>query len=191
MALYKTALRMAHDTTWSNRRKWSTTFYLEAASSAAAAAAMVGAWSLTLRNATDASVFAYEVYATDLVPGTSDYTVQPIVQSQQRGVRASPGGEKYLLKACIAVTLAVPNSRPSRKFWRMGLHEADVFNGVVVDPAVAALVQSWFNELVSELAITILDPDGQPVTGVQKTYLTTREFGRYAGNEVPDPPPVG
>lgn len=190
MALFKTSLRLAHDVTWPNRRKWSNTFYVDAANPAAAAAAIAGAWTLLFRNAADTTIFAYEAYATDMTPGTDVYATVPIAIGNQRGTRVGES-QPYLTKACLAVTLNAVAGRPSRKFWRFGLRETDVENGVSVTSEVATLVRDIFDEALGELSLTFLDPDGQALTSVARITLTTREFGREAGNDVPIPPPVG
>lgn len=191
MALHRVSLRMAHDSTWPNRRKWSNTFYVDTANPAAAAAFVAGVWQLHFRNAADSSVFAYEAHASDMVAGTDNFATVGIPQGFQRGLRAGGSTEKYLTKACIAVTLTAASGRPSRKFWRFGLRETDVVQGASIEAGVTTLITDWFNEALQELATKFLDPDGQILTAVQKTTLTTREFGRDAGNDVPDAPPVG
>lgn len=189
MPLYKVSWRLAHDVTWPQRRKWSNTAYVTAPSSTTAAAAGVAAWVSYLALATDNSVFCYEVYATDLTPGTDDYATQSVPPSQQRGDRATPGGEKYLLKAVATVTINVPGSRPSRKFWRMGLHEADVVNGADLNVATLEALTIGLGQFAGDE--TWADPDGQLYASVGRIHLSTREFGRYAGNDVPSPPALG
>lgn len=191
MTLYKTALRMAHDVTFSQRRRWSTTFYVEAANATAAASAIAVAWNATLKNGCDTRVFAYEVYATDQLPGTEDFAVVGIPASQQRGTIDAGASEAYLLKAAIAVELLVPNSRPSRKFWRPGLRETQVVNGVSVEANTASLVRTAFTNFLTTMGSALKDPDGQTFSGVGKLTLTTRQFGREAGSNLPEPPPVG
>lgn len=192
MPRYRTALRMAHDLTFPQRRKWSTTFFIEAASALEAADLVRAAWVAQLRPGAATSVFAYEVYATDLLPATSDYAVVPVAPGSQRGTFNQLGGvQKYLLKACIAVTLPVTGSRPSRKFWRFGLNEDDVVDGVSLGSVVTTNVANAWTAFVGALGAALVDPQGQAITGVSRLRLTTREFGRTAGADVPEPPPVG
>ena len=188
MPLYKVALRMAHDVTWPQRRKWSTTFYVNAATALTAAQVVGSGWEQHLRNAVDSTVFAYEVYATDLNPASDDYVVLPITAGAQRGLRAGATGDKYLLKAVVAVDLRPAQGRPSRKFWRFGLYEGDVVNGVSIIPAIVSLVEGAFRDWLLSAGSTLVDPDDQQLFFVGKVRLTTREFGRTAGNEVPSPP---
>ena len=189
MPLFRASLRMAHDTTWPSRRKWSNTFYFNVANAAAAAAALVVGWVDHLRNAADETIFAYEVYATDLVPSTSNYVVQPIAPGSRRGTIAiGSRGEVYLPKTSVAVELLVPGSRPSRKFWRPGLREADVENGDTVDPDILLLINTAFEDFVTAASPGLVDPDTEQITAVGQFRLTTREFGRTAGADVPAPP---
>lgn len=191
MALYRTSLRMAHDVTFSQRRKWSNTFYVEAPNATAAAAAVAVGWESALRGGVRANIFAYEVYATDLLPGTEDYDVVTIPSGLARGTIGLQASQNYLLKACLGVVLRVSGSRPSRKFWRCGLNELDVVDGVSVGGTIIDLVENAFGEFLVEMGGALRDPDGQPFEDVGRIYLTTREFGRTAGYDVPEAPPVG
>lgn len=188
MPLFKVLLRQAHDTSWVNRKRWSNAFYVDVANPAQAAAYISGLWQSVLRNAADTSVFAYEVYAADMTVGTDVYHTVAIPPGFQRGLRVAGNNEKYLTKACIAVTLQAASGRPSRKFWRFGLHESDTANGVSVSDAVATLITENFNEVLQEFSTPLRDPDGQELLAVQKLKLTTREFGKTAGSDVPQPP---
>lgn len=191
MPRYQVSFRQAHDNTFPTRRKWSNVLFLDAASSIAAAAAGVGVWLETLRNAQHNTIFCYEVYATDMDPATDDYTVQSVPPGQQRGTLALTGGERYLPKVCMAVTLSVPGSRPSRKFWRVDLYEGDINEGRILNPALVTAATTAFNTLVADDPGFWKDVDGQAITGVRKVTLTTREFGRESTVDVPEPPPVG
>ena len=89
------------------------------------------------------------------------------------------------------MTLLVPDSRPSRKFWRLGLYEGGVVDGVTVAPSLVTAVRDAFVAFIGAFEGALRDPDGQALTGVGRITLTTREFGRTAGSDVPEPPPVG
>lgn len=192
MPLFKASLRFAHDTSWAERKRWSNSFFLDVANVSSAVGALAGAWVSFLRPAVHNTVFAYEVYATDLSEGTEVFQVISIPSGQQRGTMALPNdGEAYLTKACIAVTLNVTGSRPSRKFWRPGLYEGDVEQGRAPSAALASAIQTAFGEFVTGLGEALVDPDGQVISGVGRMKLTTREFGRAAGSDLPVPPPVG
>jgi hypothetical protein len=191
MPIYKTALRMAHDASWPQRKKWSTTFLINTSAASVAAASMVGAWIAYLNAAARSIVFAYEAYATDLNPDTEDFAVQPIPLANQRGLIVTGNEERYLAKACINQRLNVLSSRPSFKFWRPGLVEADVINGVDVSPTLLTAISTAFSAMIEDFEGSLVDPDGQVISTPGKQTLTTREFGRYAGNELPLPPPVG
>lgn len=183
---------MAHDATWPQRRKWTNTYYVEAANPTAAAAAVAVGWTAHLRNAAYRSVFAYEVYATDLAEGTELYAVVGIPTGQQRGTLNAPADqEEYLTKACAAVTLTVPDSRPSRKFWRPGFYEGGIVDGVSIFPSIVTAIREAFEDFIDAFEGQLRDPDGQAITGVGTIKLTTREFGRTAGSDLPEPPPVG
>jgi hypothetical protein len=188
MPVYRANLRMAHDVTWPQRRKWSTTFHMLTANVETAAAALVGEWVTYLRNAASDTIFAYEVYASDMLPGTSDYVVLPIPSGSQRGTIDNGANQPYLLKTAVRVNLNVAGSRPSFKFWRPGLVETQVENGVAITAGLTTAITTAFTNFISDLEGVLVDVDGQPVTTLGAFRLTTREFGRYAGNDVPSPP---
>lgn len=188
MARFKVSLRLAWDIALIPARKWSNTFYLEAANPSAAAAGVVTGWTTYLRNAARTTVYAYEVYASDIVPLTDNYVVQTIPTAQARGSLAVPAADQpYLPKVCIAVPLQVPGSRPSRKFWRPGLYETDITNGVSVGSGMVNAINTSFSQFIGNLGAALVDVDGQPITTVGPLRLTTREFGRESTNLVPAP----
>lgn len=191
MPLYRVAWRQAHDATFATRRRWSNVLYTNAPSSVAAAAAGVVAWETWLRNAQSQTIFCYEVYATDLTVGTEDYTVQAVPSGLQRGSIAPNTGERYMPKVCSAVTLNVPGSRPSRKFWRMDLRESDITEGTILNVNYINGITAAFNALLGDVAAIWTDPDGQVLTSTGRIRLTTREFGRESTVDVPQPPAVG
>lgn len=187
MPLYRVSWRQAHDNTFINRRKWSNVLYLFAATSVEAAAAGVVGWNI-LRAGQTNNVFCYEVNATDLTAGTDDFTTQAVPAANQRGSAPPNSGERYLPKVCMAVTLLVPGSRPSRKFWRVDLHETDISEGVTLNPALVTTVTNAWNNFISIGDGQWVDPDGQELAGVGTVRLTTRQFGRESAVDVPAPP---
>jgi hypothetical protein len=193
MAIYRTSLRMAHDATWNQRKRWTTTFHVQASTAAIAAQSVADAWDTWLRDGTSSIVFAYEVYATDLLAATSDYEVVPIPAGVQRGkvVGSTATSERYLGKACATVTLSVPGSRPSRKFWRFGFTEADVVGGTDLTGPVQTAIGNAFGNFITAMSGALVDPDGQPITSVRSVKFSTRNFGRQAGSDLPLPPAVG
>jgi hypothetical protein len=191
MPLYKTALRMAHDQTWPQRRKWSTTFYVDALTAESAAQVMRANWQGYLRGATRTNVFAYEVYATSATEGDSDYFIETIEPGFQRGDAGAGSGELYRPDVCISVTIPVAGSRPSRKFWRWGLTEGDVTNGVVLAGGISDAVLAGFNDMLLANDGVLVDPQGQNLGSNVVLRLTRRSFGRLAGLNLPEPPPVG
>jgi hypothetical protein len=191
MALYKVALRKAHDVTWPQRRKWSTTFYVSAESAVSAATTIVNAWDDHLKGATRNNVFAYEVYATSVTEGDADYNIQTVPAGIQRGTAGAGSGELYRPDVCVSVTIPVAGSRPSRKFWRWGLTEGDISNGVALGGGIPEAIAGAFNAMLTELAGVLVDPDGQALQSGVVLRLTRRSFGRLAGLNLPEPPAVG
>lgn len=192
MPLYRTSLRLAWDVVGVPQRRWSNTFFLNQSSSLAAASQMVALWDQVLRGAARQRVYAYEAYAVDTNEATDDYAVLPVPVGVQRGTLAGDAGnEAYLPKACMAVTLTVLGSRPSRKFWRPALYEPDVLGGVTLSPTLITAVRTAFEDLIEAAGGSLVDPDGQSIAAVTKLTLTTREFGRESTADVPVPPALG
>ena len=190
--IYRVSIRCAHDTTWAQRRKWSYSFFYESGSSEQAANVFSLTWTEFLRNGHSETVFAYEVFATSVTAGDDLFTTLPIPEGQSRGAVPINGrGEQYLPKAVLSLPLTVPNSRPSRKYARPGFYETDIINGVAVAPSFLFTIRSAWADALEDLAGSLVDPDGQLITGLGVGRLTTREFGRTAGNDVPTPPPLG
>lgn len=192
MPLYVTSLRKSWDIPGITRRKWSNTFYVNAPSAAAAAAALVTAWNTTLRAAATDRVFAYEVYATDLVEGTTDYALQAIAPGSQRGqIPYQTSAEPYDPIVCASVTIPVPGSRPSRKYWRPGLNETDVIGGQALAPALVEAIRTAFNDLIGEFDAIWYDVDGQEWQTPVTVRYTRRRLGRESAENLPSPPPFG
>lgn len=191
MPLFLCALRQAHDLSFANRKKWSTTFWVNGSSPVDTAALVAALWQTDLRSAAHAGVFAYEVYSHDATPGSDIFATVGIPESGQRGTfAASSDAEKYFLSACVRVPLRTLTGRPSFKFWRPGLEEGDVVQGVAVTPGLSDAVIAAFGGALENAEGALVDPDGQVLTAVNNVRLTNRKFGRYASNDLPAAPPV-
>jgi hypothetical protein len=191
MPLFICSLRQAHDAAWPQRRKWSNTFWVNGSSPLDSAALVAAIWQTDLRAASHQSVFAYEVYAHDNTPGTDSFATVGIPESFQRGTIADAGsGERYLTKACVRVPMRTLVGRPSFKFWRPGLHEGEVVAGTTIISSLSDLIIAAFSGAVETAEGQLVDPDGQTFTAIGNVRLTTREFGRYAGNDLPEAPPL-
>lgn len=188
MAIYSVQLRQSHDVPGITRRKWSNVVFFDAPNANAAAAAGVGLWQAYLRNAVRVSVFCYEVYATSLLSGDDDYTVQTVPNADQRGTIAVGAGEPYDPTVCVSVTIRASAGRPSRKFWRPGLWEGDVQSGQAISPALVALVEAAWNNALG--AVAMVDPDGQALSAPVVARYSRRQLGRESAENLPAPPTV-
>lgn len=190
MALQKVSLRISSDNLWLRRAKWSNTFYLDTANPSAAAAAVAAGWIAHLRGAARQSIFAYEVYAATVAAGDSLFSTVTIPAAQQRGnLSLVDVGQQYQFNTCVSVELNVDNSRPSRKFWRPGIYENDVINGVELNTVLIEAIRTSF--IAFNGALDLLDPDSEPIGSVGEVRLTQRKLGRQAGNDLPIPPAYG
>jgi hypothetical protein len=179
---------MAQERSLETVKKWRTTFHVDEATVLAAANRVRIDWEDTLRDHTRQHIFAYEVYATDLDPDSAIYTIIPVTEAQQRGALAT-SAEMYPIEHCLSVTIAVPGSRPSRKFWRFGGLETDYTDGVFSNVSLAALIVDDFNTVIG--GGSYRDLDGELWTGVLKSKASHRRLGRLAGFELPTAPPSG
>lgn len=185
MPLFRAELRLAAERQGTPWRKWRNTFYIVEADAAGAADQCRNAWEVVLRNHCRAFVYAYEVYATDLVPNTSNYVLMPVDTEFQRG-NLDAGSDFYALEHCLAISIAVPNSRPSRKFWRPGLLESDFVDGVFQNTTLRdQIIEDW-NTMIGNNAN--YDVDGEPWTSVLSVKQSIRRLGRTAPFSVPAGP---
>lgn len=193
MAVYAVQLRQAQGGgTHPNVFKYSNVFYVN--ESTAAEAATQG---LTIWNEMKAAIFeyayCYSIYATDLVPSTTNYYQFAVPEGQQRGLLAYTG-DPFVVHPiiCGRVDLLVPSSRPSRKFVR-GAYASDVFanGGRAFIGTYTTLLQDAFASAVSETGGAMCDVDGQTISSAIAIGVTTHELGRDAYNDLPSPPPLG
>lgn len=184
MALFKVVLRQAITGSAADY-KWSNLWYVEAASVSEAADIGIEMWADALKDAAITATFCYEVYASDLNPLASVYTIKPMPSADADGTIAATG-DLYIPSAVVRVDLPVASGRPSRKFHRPPLWEAAVDNGRSLTSAILAPVTSAYNEVLATWPVR--DEDGNSFTGVVVRGLTTRRLGRDAYNDVPDPP---
>lgn len=193
MAGFLGYLRFSHDLTGQTRRRWSNSFHMNVDDLTEGVAVMQALWINYLRGAARERVFCYETYVTSLAGGDDIFDVRAIPTGSQRGNLTFPssGNDAYLAKACVAVTLSVVGSRPSRKFWRPGLVENDITNGETLSSTFADTIQAAFDNAIFDLGTDLIDPDGQPLSGVGRLRLTTREFGKESTTNLPVPPPLG
>lgn len=188
MGLFVVSLRQAMERGSTPYRKWSNTFFVETETAEAAASLVNDGWVNILRNHVREHVYAYQVYATDMLVATSEYIVEAIDPAFQRGVVSRPD-EIYTPENCVAVSITVPASRPSRKFWRPGLTEADFGNGVFDNTTLLGQIISDFNDLIASGPFR--DVDGQNWISVLGVKQSIRRLGRTAPFDVPAGPALG
>jgi hypothetical protein len=193
MAVYAVQLRQAHGGGGHPHNfKYSNVFYVNEDSALSAANTGLLIW-----NAMKAAMFewayCYSIYATDLVPATTNYAQVPVPSEDQRGL-LSYSGTPFVVHPiiCARVDLLVNSSRPSRKFVRGG-YASDVFNngGVTFVGTYLTLLQNAFAQILIDTGGSLVDVDGQGVTAPQVLGVTTRELGREAYNDLPTPPAFG
>lgn len=190
MALFRVSLRQGHGGTTATY-KWSNIFYVNMPDALSAALWGVSLWGSYLRFAAKTQVWCYQTYATDLVPGTDNFAVASPDPEFQRGTIVQDISDEYHPNIALAVTLVVPSSRPSRKFWRPGLQEVDIINGTAVEAGLVSTIGSQFAQAILNLDPPMLDPDSQQISNLGTIKLTTRRLGREAFSELPTPPPLG
>lgn len=190
MTLFRLSLRQARVLGTSVDYKWATTFYYDTSDALTAAEDGVQMWVDYLRDAARDDVFAYEVYATDLAPATDNFAVVPVPAANAYGTLDSANDSHYHRDICIAVTLAVAASRPSRKFWRPGLGEADFgVDGHLNAPALVSAIGDAFAALLG-FYTGLKDPDGQDFLGGVNMKESNRRIRKSQFVDLPALPAV-
>ena len=184
MSLFRVVTRLAVRTD-ADAYKWSYVWYVDAAS--VGDAADYGAEEIwpALAQAHLSVAFCYEVYASDLVPETTNYTVvSPIIANQPGEITAS--SQLYNPSIVVRVELNVAGSRPSRKYHRMPLQESDVTNGIILESGATTAVSNAYSDV---LGLTSLrDESGNLFSGYTVRGITTRRLGKLSRNDVPPTP---
>lgn len=185
MALFRVVVRKA----WRSATeafKWSNVYYTDAPDVATAAGRGLGYWNRE-RIFHDTTTFLYEVYASDLVPLTQNFTTLPAVDGQEFG-QYLDATELYHPSIVLRVDFLVPSSRPSRKFYRIPFREGTVVNGVGTLAAFTAAATDGLDQLLALGAQAPVDESGNGFTGYVIRGLTTRRLGREAHEGVPAAP---
>ena len=193
MAVYAVQLRQAQGGgSWPNVFKYSNVFYVNEDSAASAAANGLLIWN-AIKESYFQEAYCYSIYATDLVPATTNYAQVPVPSGDQRGSLVHSGTPFVTHPIiCARIDLLVPSSRPSRKFMR-GAFASDCFangNTAFIGTYLTTLETAW-DQMITDLGGQLCDVDGQGVTAPQVVGVTTREFGREAYNDLPTPPSFG
>lgn len=195
MAIYRCTLRQAiGGGTSPDAYKWSNVWYIDAADVAAAAAQMATIWSTILRTTCNVLVYAYEVYASDLLPTSVEFTTLPIAPGSQRGTSAEitgDGTDLYTPTVALRIDLTVPGGYASRKWVRVGLNEPAVAPGGNIMANTA-----WQEEIRDAYYATtvvsgVVDESGNAFSGVTFVGIRSKRLGKFARFDMPTPPAFG
>lgn len=163
--------------------KWSNRYFVEAADAVSAAALGNGFWTRE-RLFHNADAFAYQFYATDLVPNTTNFAYATPAAATQFGAWVQ-GGDWYADFVCVRVDMTVPNSRASRKFFHIPLRESDVTDGKVISAGLLAAISTGMGQIVA--VAQLRDESGNAITGFVNHGITSRRLGRQAYHDIPQP----
>jgi hypothetical protein len=194
MSLYKTQLRQAIGGGLSpDAYKYSNTLHIEAANVEAAAVKMAELWTAHMVAWNSVFCYAYEVYATDLVLHTTNFTTLPITPSLQRGHFNQGDIQSNLYASGIAyrLDLTVPSGFASRKWLRFGMIESDVAPGghnLSNATIENALLAGWAAIVADD---SVRDESGHHFSGVASHGLQNKRLGKFARYQIPPPPPFG
>ena len=183
MALFRVTIRKAISGSSGLNYKWSNVYYDEAPDASTAADHGLGIWNRE-RPFHNTNVYCYEVYASDLVPGTVNFVQKRPTAAQQYGQYGSTG-EWYASFACVRIDLLVPLSRASRKFYHVPLVEADVVNGASFVPALITALTTGLDQIIA--VASLRDESGNNVIGWVNHGITSRRLGRQAFHDIPQP----
>jgi len=195
MTLYRATLRQAlGGGTSPDAYKWSNVWYVEASDPESAGELLAGDWVDILRVHASVLCYAYEVYVSDLLPGTTAFTTVPIAPGSQRGLgtgMTGDGTDLYNPNICLRVDLPVSGGFASRKWHRCGLNEAAVAPGGLIMSNT-----TWQSQIVADYAAMasqahIRDESGNAFTGATLVGLRPKRLGKFARFELPVPPAFG
>jgi hypothetical protein len=184
MALFRMLTRMAMRTS-ADAYTWSYVWYVEAADVEAAAVHGRDVVWPSLADAHKVYAFCYQIYASDLVPNTTNYTNLAVDPADQPGTIAA-SGQLYRASTTVRVELNIAGGRPSRKFHRVPLEEDDVTNGLTIATGIASDVSAAYAALLA--ASDIRDESGNTFSGYTVRGLSDRRLGKTSRNSVPPSP---
>lgn len=195
MGLFRTVLRQAIGGGASpDAYKWSNIWYVDAADVEAAANQMITVWEDILRPSCTQMVYAYEVYASDLVPDTTNFTTIGIVPGHQRGTSSTATGDGtdfYTPAVALRIDMHVAGGFASRKWVRVGLNEAAVAPGglTMSNTSWQTAISNAYND-VTEVS-GMVDESGHPFTGATLVGIRAKRLGKFARFDLPIPPAFG
>lgn len=184
MPLFRVIPRMALRTS-ADAYTWSYVYYVEAADvNEAAAFGRDQLWpDLAVAHLNVA--FCYEIYASDLNPATTLYTVLAVDPGDQPGA-ITPTTQLYNASIVVRVELNVAGGRPSRKYHRFPLTEDMITNGIALESVAIDALNTAYAGVVGETALR--DESGNEFSGYTIKGITTRRLGKFARNSVPPSP---
>lgn len=188
MPIWKCSLRKAFGAPFNV--KWSNTYYIDAGTALEAGDVGYILWTEGERTFHTAGIYCYEMYLNNLAdPPNSPGQIYPIAAGDQRGT--FPGynaGATFPLWNTLRVDFSVTASRPSRKFYRLGLVPANYDNGNIT-AGLAGVVDSGCEAIAGNPFV--VDVDGQNVFAHARKGLTPHRLGKEAGLNVPAGPAFG
>lgn len=184
MALHRIVIRQAINTPGAVF-KWSNVYFADVAD-VPAAAAFGQDLAQASRQYLDELAFVYEVYASDLLPGTDNFTVQAI-SGDQLGLFVQGTTDFMPPFVCVRVDIGTALGRPSRKFVRAPWREASIMNGTGVTGSVTAALDDFWS-LAFTTGSPLRDVDGEQFVSFAIRSVTSRRLGREASVNVPPTP---
>ncbi len=173
--------------------KWSNRYFVDAPSISGALTFGQNFWTVAERTFHNALAFCYQIYANNTEdPPNTPGSIASVAEGVQRGARsavASSTGQLLPAWNVVRCDFAVANSRPSRKFYRIPLLEADITNGEI-DADLLTDIVAGASTLAN--AAEMRDVDGEAFTGdLGIIAITSRRLGKFAKTNVPAGPAFG
>lgn len=188
MALWRVAVRKAINIL-GVQYKWSNLYFVESLSDLTAAEVGLTIWDDAERLFHKEYVFCYEVYASSVTEGDSIYTILPHGAGATSYGAIASVGEALPMFNVVRVDLPVASGgRPSRKFYRPPLHEADQASGSL---SAGSLLTGLATGMAALTAVPELrDESGNSFSGYTLRGITARRLGKTASVGVPSAPTV-
>lgn len=185
MGLYKVLLRKAVNDA-GGAFKWSNSYYVETLSSLTAAATGIQIWQEAESLFHRGRVFCYEVYASSVLSGDTDYHIEAVAPGDQPGLFAGAGDQLPLFNVVRVDLNTAAGGRPSRKFYRPTLEEGDQTNGIITNAALVTAIQNAM--VLLEGIGGVRDESGNSFSSATIKGITSRRLGKFAAVAVPPAP---
>lgn len=194
MANFLTQLRMCVGASgFPDAYKYSYVFFTEAGTPGEAISNGISIWEDALRQCHGEVAFCYEIYASDLLPDTTNFSTGAMPSGLERGTVGMGGSTNlYNPNHAVRIDLPVAGGFPSRKWLRLGFLEEWIAPGGLQIGSTAII--EVLDEMRADLgALSFLrDESGGTYFGTPTFEgFRTKRLGKFARFDLPPFPAFG